>query len=203
MIEPLMTQIEVTRTIKLTDYEIWNWLVGAFEGGSNYWARTKITDKAGLRRVTQQECKDYLTEDLIVRNSHTAELQEYSELHREYQPGRSRGNLDGWNATDSFPLLREMKGFHYSHQIPFLGGELTFYDTESSKWNEEKEEFEYEVLTINGRPAVLNRSSIQIGLEIMAENYPRHFNDFINQSGDAITSDVMLQCMVLRDVIYG
>tara|TARA_B100001287_G_C22686600_1_gene534197 strand:+ start:17793 stop:18380 length:588 start_codon:yes stop_codon:yes gene_type:complete len=195
-----MTIIEVTRTIKLTDYEIWNWLVGAFEGGSNYWARTKITDKAGLRRVTQQECKEYLAE---ANADALAEFQEYSELHREYQPGRSYGKLDGWNATDSFPLLREMKGFHYSHQIPFLGGELTFYDTESRKWNEEKEEFEYEVLTHHGRPAILNRSSIQIGLEIMAENYPRHFNDFINQGGDAITSDVMLQCMVLRDVIFG
>jgi hypothetical protein len=50
---------------------------------------------------------------------------------------------------------------------------------------------------------ILDRKAIQRGLEIMAEKYPRHFNDFVDEQDDAITGDVFIQCCVLGDVIYG
>ena len=41
------------------------------------------------------------------------------------------------------------------------------------------------------------------GLAIMADKYPKHMNDMINENFDAITGDVLLQCIVFGDVIYG
>lgn len=49
----------------------------------------------------------------------------------------------------------------------------------------------------------LDRESIVKGLKIMADKYPRHFNDFIDENDDAITGDVFVQCCVLGDCIYG
>ena len=37
----------------------------------------------------------------------------------------------------------------------------------------------------------------------MAEKYPRHFTDMIQEQDDATTADVFFQCVVLQDVIYG
>ena len=49
----------------------------------------------------------------------------------------------------------------------------------------------------------LDLEAIQKGLKIMAEKYPRHMSDFINDNDDAITGDVFLQCCLFGDVIYG
>ena len=49
----------------------------------------------------------------------------------------------------------------------------------------------------------LDRESIKKGLMLMADKYPRHFNDFVNDNDDAITGDVFLQCCLLGDVVYG
>lgn len=49
----------------------------------------------------------------------------------------------------------------------------------------------------------LNLSSIKDGLEIMSQKYPRHFSDFLTDSGDAITGDVFLQCCLFGELVYG
>jgi hypothetical protein len=49
----------------------------------------------------------------------------------------------------------------------------------------------------------LNREIMQRGLQVMAEKFSRHFNDFLEENDDAITGDVFLQCCVFGDVIYG
>ena len=41
------------------------------------------------------------------------------------------------------------------------------------------------------------------GLQIMAKDYPNHFNDFITEQDDATTGDVFLQCCLFKKVIYG
>ena len=53
------------------------------------------------------------------------------------------------------------------------------------------------------RSIYLNDSNLQQGLAIMAEHYPHHFNNFIEENEDAITGDVFLQCVVFGEVIYG
>jgi hypothetical protein len=49
----------------------------------------------------------------------------------------------------------------------------------------------------------LDLKAIQKGLKIMAEKYPRHMSDFVNDNDDAITGDVFLQCCLFGEVIYG
>ena len=41
------------------------------------------------------------------------------------------------------------------------------------------------------------------GLTIMAQKYPDHFHDLFRENDDNITQDVFLQCITLKDVIYG
>ena len=41
------------------------------------------------------------------------------------------------------------------------------------------------------------------GLKIMNEKYPRHFAAWINETDDATTGDVFIQCALLGDIVYG
>jgi hypothetical protein len=50
---------------------------------------------------------------------------------------------------------------------------------------------------------VVDLIDIQRGLQIMAEKYPTHFADIVNENDDAITADVFLQCVALKEVVYG
>lgn len=49
----------------------------------------------------------------------------------------------------------------------------------------------------------LNRESMIKGLTIMAQKYPRHFANFIDENDDAETADVFIQCSVMGDIVYG
>lgn len=49
----------------------------------------------------------------------------------------------------------------------------------------------------------LDRASLERGLNIMAEKYPRHFKDFLMENEDVITGTVFVQCCLLGKVIYG
>lgn len=53
------------------------------------------------------------------------------------------------------------------------------------------------------KPVRLDLKRLEKGLKIMAEKYPRHFADVMNENDDACTGDVFLQCCVFGDVIYG
>lgn len=50
---------------------------------------------------------------------------------------------------------------------------------------------------------VLKHEDFQKGLNIMAAQHPRHFNDLISGNDDAITHDVLIQCVIFGEVIYG
>ena len=49
----------------------------------------------------------------------------------------------------------------------------------------------------------LDLAAIQRGLNIMSEKYPRHMSDLVAENYDRDTADVLLQCAVLCEVIYG
>ena len=49
----------------------------------------------------------------------------------------------------------------------------------------------------------LDLNAIKKGLQIMAEKYPRHMGDFLNENDDADTGDVFLQCCLFGEAIYG
>jgi len=51
--------------------------------------------------------------------------------------------------------------------------------------------------------ALLDMGTIRLGLQLMADKYPNHWHDFINDNEDATTSDVFLQCCLYGEVIFG
>jgi hypothetical protein len=76
----------------------------------------------------------------------------------------------------------------YRHiDVPFLGGSIGLID----KYGDSPIVYQ------------LDRAAMERGLKIMANKFPRHFADFLDQGDDVITADVFLQCSLLGDVIYG
>lgn len=49
----------------------------------------------------------------------------------------------------------------------------------------------------------VDRDALVRGLHIMAEKHLRHFCDLVLETDDAETADVLLQCTVFGEVIYG
>lgn len=52
-------------------------------------------------------------------------------------------------------------------------------------------------------PKRLDLPAIQRGIQVMAEKYPKHFGDFMNENDDATTGDVFLQCCLFGQLVYG
>ena len=49
----------------------------------------------------------------------------------------------------------------------------------------------------------LGLAELEAGLQVMAEKYPRHFSDMLEENDDADTGDVYLQCCLFGEVIFG
>lgn len=76
----------------------------------------------------------------------------------------------------------------YPHlEVPFKGGAILMQD----KYGDSDEVYR------------LDRAALQRGLTIMAEKYPFHASNFINENEDVITGTVFIQCALLGDIIYG
>ena len=54
-----------------------------------------------------------------------------------------------------------------------------------------------------GEEYKLDLDAIERGLGVMAAKYPRHMSRLVTGHYDGYTADVLLQCAVLGDVIYG
>jgi hypothetical protein len=46
-------------------------------------------------------------------------------------------------------------------------------------------------------------ADVQKGLELMRDQYPRHYADLVEENDDLVTGDVWLQCAVFGELIYG
>lgn len=49
----------------------------------------------------------------------------------------------------------------------------------------------------------LTIEDVKKGLELMRDQYPRHWADLVEQNDDAVTGDVWLQLATFGDLIYG
>jgi hypothetical protein len=47
----------------------------------------------------------------------------------------------------------------------------------------------------------LDLESIAAGLEVLANHYPRHFADLINENADHLTADALAQCCLFGEII--
>lgn len=52
-------------------------------------------------------------------------------------------------------------------------------------------------------PKRLDREALQRGLEVVRDKYPHVFADIVNESEDASTGDVFLQCCLFGEAVYG
>lgn len=131
---------------RITDELVRNLLVGAFEGGSNYW---------------------YLIEKYEYGN---VSPHEFREGGKYYDP--------------EYKMMD-----HYL--LPFVPGCSLVISNRMAEEGDNVEKY------------ILNRQSIQSGLEIMRDKFPRHWNDLVTENDDCETADVFLQCALMGNVIYG
>lgn len=124
-------------------------LVGAFEGGSNYWYM-----------ITGEVLRPDLTFDDFREGG---KLQPKGDYH------------------------------HYSTLIPYTPGCALLIGLVDESDQEDHKNIS----------AVLNRASMRMGAEIMAQKYPRHWANFIAENDDAETADVYLQCCLFGELVYG
>ena len=55
----------------------------------------------------------------------------------------------------------------------------------------------------NGKIHKIDYNQIIRGLEVMSQDYIRHFGDLFTDNGDATTADVFMQCAVFGELVYG
>ena len=87
---------------------------------------------------------------------------------------------------------QESLGIECQHdgELIFRGGHMIIDDVEDGEQSE-----------LSGK--ILDMDAIKRGLNLMAEKYPKHWNDFIQENEDADTADVFLQLAVYGDIVYG
>ena len=87
--------------------------------------------------------------------------------------------------SDDLIALQRSNEYNYLCQLPFLEGGAV------------------ELVTYEDDKFTLNRDGITVGLKLMATNSPHHFNDMVDERGDSITADVLLQYSLFGEVVYG
>jgi len=94
---------------------------------------------------------------------------------------------ENYPAGKTFESLNIHRDFFPHLELPLMeGGSLTIGDIEDDKVE----------------PVILDRNAIEKGLRIMADKYPLHFGDFLNENDDATTGDVFLQCCCFGKLVY-
>jgi hypothetical protein len=83
------------------------------------------------------------------------------------------------------------KQAEYWHESPVYGGHLAFHISED------------EPIKDKGSVYKLTKDNLEKGAQIMADKYPHHFADWMNDNSDAITGDVFLQCCLFGEAIFG
>ena len=113
--------------------------------------------------------------DLLTTAMETSACQEWCRLDKEVMP------------SNTAAAVVELK---YPHiDVPFIGGFLVLTCTEAGAPGQ--------------NPRILDFKACVRGLRTMAEKYPQHFSDFMEENDDACTADVWLQCAVFGEVVFG
>lgn len=56
---------------------------------------------------------------------------------------------------------------------------------------------------IHGQSYTLSIPKLMQGLAVLAAKYPHHFCDILKEDGDSTTGDVLVQCALFGDIVYG
>ena len=87
--------------------------------------------------------------------------------------------------------LKQGKDYTYQHELPFIDG--CSIDLMDASGNGDHK----------GQDWTLTKEKLQNGFKAMAEKYPHHFKNFIEENDDAETGDVFLQVSLFGEIVYG
>lgn len=136
-------------------------LIGAFEGGSNYW----------LYQINNYQYAPGTTVE-------------------DYKKGGKFNNNP--NDTIDYGVL---------YNLPFVDGAAVELITDDASVKDEWSDPDSKEKNVSR--VLLNKSKIEKGLAIFAEDHPRHFADFLSENDDATTADVFIQCVLFGKEIFG
>lgn len=92
-------------------------------------------------------------------------------------------------------------GFHRETgpDLPNFYAEAAFYESGeySIKVTHDDPDGDGQKITLIGP------TEVEAGVQLMASRFGRHFSNMMTENDDAETSDVLLQCIVLGDIVYG
>jgi hypothetical protein len=77
-------------------------------------------------------------------------------------------------------------GLYKFCDYPLNGGSVTLADVEGDEG-----------------PWTLDFASLERGLKVMAEKFPQHFYNIVQDNIDADTADAFVQCAVMGDIVFG
>jgi hypothetical protein len=49
----------------------------------------------------------------------------------------------------------------------------------------------------------LTGAKVRAGLQVLATKYPHHFADIVGDNSDCTTGDVLVQCALFGEIVYG
>lgn len=109
------------------------------------------------------------------------------------------GGINYWCSAAKATLVNETipKQTHLADDIA-SGRVLEIEITDS-----ESEDHEYDIPKEKAGKHIVSRDKLIEAFQIMADKYPRHMKDFLDENADADTADVWFQCAVFGESIYG
>lgn len=82
---------------------------------------------------------------------------------------------------------KDSLGLVYPHlELPFTGGSLIFHIADDPDHDSK----------------VLDLAAVQRGLQLLADKYPAHWSDFMQENEDAITGDLFLQLALFGEEVF-
>lgn len=95
--------------------------------------------------------------------------------------------ISGYRKVYPEGQTKESLGLQYPQiELPFKGGSIVFGNDDPKYAGK-----------------VLDAAAMLRGLQLLADNYPKHWADFIEDNEDADTADVFLQLALFGEVVFG
>ena len=104
----------------------------------------------------------------------------------------TEGGSNYWAIIEGYNLAKGVKlsDFEYPHfEVPFRSGCSIEFSIDP---HVDHDDGIYE----------LDLANMEGGLQVMADKYPHHWKNVINDNADAETGDVFLQCSLFGDIIF-
>lgn len=82
----------------------------------------------------------------------------------------------------------------YTSELPMRGGSFSLGDVDGA---------EFDPVDFPGVQPLVDRAACERGFQVMADKYPHHMARFLDETDDAETGDVFVQCCVFGEIVFG